>query len=72
MTYSVDELRYLLANVEGDRGYSGPVLQTVDSTRLLIGGVRMLGAYPRDQWGDKVREMIAVALSSMGRSHDRK
>jgi hypothetical protein len=40
MTYSVDELRYLLANVEGDRSYSGPVLQTVDSTRLLIGGVR--------------------------------
>jgi hypothetical protein len=61
MTYSVDELRYLLANVEGDRSYSGPVLQTVDSTRLLIGGVRMLGAYPRDQWGDKVRDMIAAA-----------
>jgi hypothetical protein len=59
MTYSVDELRYLLANIEGDRGYSGPVLQTVDSTRVLIGAIRMLGEYPREQWGDRVREMIA-------------
>lgn len=56
---SLDELQYLLANIEGDRSYSGPVLQTVDSTRVLIGGVRMLGEYPRDQWGAKVREMIA-------------
>jgi hypothetical protein len=60
MTYSVDELRYLLANIEGDRSYSGPVLQTVDSTRVLISAVRMLGEYPGDQWGDKVREMIAA------------
>jgi hypothetical protein len=72
MTYSVDELRYLLANIEGDRSYGGPVLQTTDSTRVLISGVRMLGEYPRDQWGDKVREMIATILSSTGRSHDRK
>lgn len=57
--YSLDELKYLLAVVEGDRGYDGPGLQTVDSTRVLISGVRMLGEYPRDQWGDKVREMIA-------------
>jgi hypothetical protein len=59
MTYSVDELRYLLAIVEGDREYAGPALQTVDSTRVLISGVRILGEYPREQWGDKVREMIA-------------
>lgn len=59
--YSLDELRYLLAVVEGDRSYDGSVLQTVDSTRVLIGGVRMLGEYPREQWGDRVREMIARA-----------
>jgi hypothetical protein len=60
MTYSVDELRYLLANIEGDRSYDGPMLQTVDSTRVLIGGVRMLSEYPREQWGTRVREMIAA------------
>jgi hypothetical protein len=60
-SYSLDELRYLLAVVDGDRSFAGPTLQTVDSTRVLIGGVRMLGQYPRDQWGDKVREMIAAA-----------
>jgi hypothetical protein len=60
-SYSLDELHYLLAVVEGDRSYAGPTLQTVDSSRVLISGVRMLGEYPRDRWGDKVREMIAAA-----------
>jgi hypothetical protein len=59
--YSLDELRYLLAVVDGDCSFAGPTLQTTNSTRVLIGGVRMLGEYPREQWGARVREMIAVA-----------
>ena len=55
-----DELRYLLAVVDGDYTYDGPLLHMTGSVRVLIPSVRALGAYPRDQWGMKVREAIAA------------